>query len=307
MPSNTTKHATPGCTHEQVLSLRRAHSARKVADLTGLPLGTVKAICSRSGAFRDNDRHRALFSLPERRPSDCTAIAATELPPQQSVTGHKELDALLWLRQVISTGDPAMIDKAMEAAGRIKTPLKALEKAYTTFLTHKHPDNPFATFAAVGLDDLKGLADRSIKAANNRAEALARFGDERTIFDETPAERFCIEVLEGVEFDVYGALIDTTVTERMKARPEYLPHTLADCLHELHYWRRLYSLRHAVDRDRAESAPECYGRERFAFAQMAHIRPRSRDEAVDVLRYMAGDADRMDDKETPDILRNLIA
>lgn len=307
MPSNTTKHATPGCTHEQVLSLRRSHSARQTAELTGLPLGTIKAICSRSGAFRDNPKHRALFSLPEPRPSDCTGLVVPELPPQEPVTGHKELDALLWLRQVISTGDPALIDKAMEAAGRIKTPLKALEKAYTTFLTHKHPNNPFATFAAVGLDDLKGLADRATKAASNRAEAMARFGDERSLFDETPAERFCVEVLEGTGFDAYGALIDATVTERMKARPEYLPHTLADCLRELHYWRRLYSLRHAVDRDAAESSPECYGRERFAFAQMAHIRPRSRDEAAEVLRYLAGDADRLQDEAAADILRNLIA
>jgi hypothetical protein len=36
VPSNTTKHATPGCTHEQVLSLRRSHSARRVAELAGL-------------------------------------------------------------------------------------------------------------------------------------------------------------------------------------------------------------------------------------------------------------------------------
>ena len=307
MTSTATKRATPGCTHEQVLSLRRVHSARKVAELSGLPLGTVKAICSRSGAFRDNPTHRELFSLPERRPSDCTGLVVPELPPQEPVTGHKELDALLWLRKVISTGDPTLIDKAMEAAGRIKTPLKALEKAYTTFLTHRHPGNPFATFAAVGLDDLKGLADRATKAARNRAEALSRFGDERSLFDETPAERFCVEVLKDTGFDAYGAMIDATVTERMKARPEYLPHTLADCLHELHYWRRLYSLRHAVDRDAAESSPECYGRERFAFAQMAHIRPRSRDEAAEVLRYLAGDADRMDDEATPDILRNLIA
>lgn len=71
---------------ESVLSLRRVHSARKVAELTGLPLGTVKAICSRSGAFRDNQKHRALFSLPEPRPSDCTGLVVPGLPPQEPVT-----------------------------------------------------------------------------------------------------------------------------------------------------------------------------------------------------------------------------
>ena len=302
-----TNTATPGCTRDQVLSLRRSHSARKVAELTSLPLGTVKAICSRSGAFRDNERHRALFSLPEPRPSACADLAVPELPPQQSVTGHKELDALLWLRQVIRTGDPGNIERAMQAAGRIKTPLKELERLYTEFLRHQHPGNPFATFASVGLDDLQGLAKKSIQTARDRAEALARFGNERDLFTSTPAELFCAEVLAGAKEGGCGLLGDADVAERMKARPEVLPHTLADCLHELHFWGRLYRLRWSVCRDGADSAPESYAREVFVLGQMAHIRPRSRDEAAEVLRYLAGDAGRMGTKEAPGILRNLIA
>ena len=50
---------------DQVLELRRNHSLREVAAQTGLPLGTVKTICARSGAFKDNPRHRAMFKLPE--------------------------------------------------------------------------------------------------------------------------------------------------------------------------------------------------------------------------------------------------
>lgn len=290
----------------QVLELRRSHSLRQVAQITGLPLGTIKTICSRSGAFRDNERHRALFTLPAPRPSDCTAVEVPELPPQQPATGHKELDALLWLRQVIATGHPQNIERAMQAADRIKTPLKDLEKLYTEFLRRQHPNNPFATFASIGLEDLQGLARRSVEIARTRADALARFGNERDLFDVTPAERFCIDVLDGAKPGKFGSLDDGDVAERIKARPELLPHTLADCLHELAYWRRLYELRHAVDRDLSDSAPEAYARERFTLAQMAHIRPRSRDEAAEVLRYLAGDADRMDDEAAPGILRNLI-
>ena len=47
----------------QVLDLRRRKSLREVAEATGLPLGTVKTLVSRSGAFRDNEQHRALFPL----------------------------------------------------------------------------------------------------------------------------------------------------------------------------------------------------------------------------------------------------
>jgi hypothetical protein len=47
----------------KVLELRRGHSLREVSSLSGLPLGTVKTICARSGAFKDNPRLRELFSL----------------------------------------------------------------------------------------------------------------------------------------------------------------------------------------------------------------------------------------------------
>lgn len=48
----------------QILDLRRGHSLREVASMAGLPLGTVKTICARSGAFKDNPRVRELFTLP---------------------------------------------------------------------------------------------------------------------------------------------------------------------------------------------------------------------------------------------------
>lgn len=86
---------------EQVITLRRKHSLSEVASLAGLSLGTVKAIISRSGLFTDNPRHRAMFTLPPLQSSGETLPAVPELPPQQVVTGDKEIDALLWLRQVI--------------------------------------------------------------------------------------------------------------------------------------------------------------------------------------------------------------
>lgn len=82
-------------TRRQVLELRRQHSFRDVVRLAGLLLGTVKAICSRAGVFRDNPAHRALFSLPPIRESSETLPAVPELPPQQRVTGDPELDAVL--------------------------------------------------------------------------------------------------------------------------------------------------------------------------------------------------------------------
>jgi hypothetical protein len=84
-----------------------------------------------------------------------------------------------------------------------------------------------------------------------------------------------------------------------------MPNTLSDCLHELDYWRALYRLRHAVDRECGDGHPEVHARERFVFGLLARRRPRSKDEAVAVFRYLVAN-ERMDDTETEAILLNVI-
>ena len=239
----------------QVLDLRRRHSFREVARMAGLPLGTVKAICSRAGVFRDNQAHRSLFSRPPIRESNETLPDAPKLPPQQRETGDPELDAVLWLRAAIDTGSPPLIDRAMEASTRIKTPLKTLEDRYVAFLRETQHGNLFATLATVGFDDLEGLAAKAIERSRRQTEARARFGD--ALFDPTPAELFCVEVLAGLEaggpqHDFDGA----EVAARFKDRPELMPQTLADCLHELRFWSDLYRLRSAVCRDGSDPVAE---------------------------------------------------
>lgn len=156
-------------TRAGVLALCRTHSMSAVAQQTALPLGTVKTICSRSGAFRDNQDLREMFVMPQPTQSTCTALAVLELPPQDVVTGDKEIDAVLWLRQVISTGQATLIDRAMEAAKRIKTPLKTLEKRYLDHLIARNPGNPMAVaFGSFGFADLEALAKRSTETATRR-------------------------------------------------------------------------------------------------------------------------------------------
>lgn len=288
---------------DQVLALRRRHSLREVAAMTGLALGTVKTLVSRSGAFRDNLEHRALFTLPPIRESGETLPAVPELPPQQTVTGDKEVDAVLWLHSVINTGQPSLISRAMEAAKRIKTPLQDLEKRYRSHLTATNPGNLFAAFSSFGFADLDGLAKKAIERSQRQAEGAARFGD--SLFDDTPAEVLCIEALRGLEPGGLGDLDKEETAERFKALPGLLPHTLADCLHELEYWNQLYWLRNAVDNHCSDGAPEASAREWFVFGLMAEIRPRSKEEAVKVFRYLV-DSDRMDQSETDAILGNLI-
>ena len=290
----------------QVLELRRTHSLREVAAQTGIPLGTVKTICARSGAFKDNPRHRAMFKLPEVMTSASTALALPTLPPESTVTGDKEIDAVLWLREVIATGQADLIEKAMTAAKRIKTPLKDLEKRYLDHLTARNPGNWVIGLQTLGFADLDGLARGSIKTLTRKNEALARFGSVEGLFTDTPAEQFAIDALAGLKPGKdFGDLDAGQVDKRFNARPDLMPNTLTDCLHEMTYWHDLYTLRHAVDRDASDQGREAYARECFAFRSLAHVRPKTKIEAVAVFRWLA-DSERMDNTETESILLNLI-
>ena len=295
------KVALPTEVHRQVLELRRSHSLREVAEKTGLPIGTVKTICSRSGVFRDNPAHRTLFTLPPMQQSSATALAVPSLPIQEAITGDNDLDAVLWLRSVIKTGQAALIEKAMRAAKRIKTPLLELEERYTQHLRVTNPGNPFATFASFDFADLDMLAKRSIKKLALQTEAASRFGDG--LFADTAAEQFCIDALSGLKRNRMLDFDKQEVGARFEARADLMPNTLTDCLHELAYWSDLYRLRNSTGS--CDNAPEAYARESFVFGSLAHIRSRTKEEAVAVFRYLAAE-DRMGDTETEAILLNLI-
>lgn len=286
---------------EQVITLRRTHSLSEVASLAGLSLGTVKAIVSRSGLFTDNPRQRAMFTLPPLQSSGETLPAVPELPPQEVVTGDKEIDALLWLRQVIGTGDPVRIAQAKEAAGRITTPPGELEQRYSKWLVAK-AGHMLAGLGSIGFANLDGLAERAITRRANEAEAIGRFGD--ALWDDTQAEAFCLESLRGLETETWDYPPEL-VAERFKAHPELMPHTLSDCLHELAYWDDLYRLRRACSKD-YDTHQEVWSRDQFIFTVMlAELRPRNRDEARATLRHLL-DSERRDWKEVDRILDNLI-
>lgn len=287
-----------------VLELRRRHSLREVAEITGLPLGTVKTLVSRSGAFRDNEQHRALFTLPPISASTETLPSVPELPPQEAVTGDKEVDAVLWLRSIISTGQAALIDRAMEGAKKVKTPLDVLEKRYRDYLVATNPGYPFAAMSSFGFADLDALATRAIEQHRLRQEGAARFGE--ALLADTEAESFCISALAGLERN--GPLLDfdkDQVAARFNAHPELLPHTLADCLYELGYWDQLYRLRNAVDRDASDGPAEATARDWFVFGLLAQIRPRDKAEGLAVFRYLVA-SQRDDMAESEAILCNLI-
>lgn len=252
----------------------------------------------------DNLAHHALFTLPPASFSAETAPVIQSLPPQCSVTGDSEVDAVLWLREVIKTGQAGPIATALSAAKKIKTPLSDVEKRYTQHLRLANPGNPFATFASIGFTELEKLAERSVEEHRRRGEAAARF-DGEAIWDNTPAEVFCEKALKRCKgFKNYIDNDKAEVEKRFRRYVHLMPHTLSDCLHELGYWDHLYKLRNAVG-ERGDGMHEAIAREWFVEGLLAVIPPVSQAEALSVLAY-ARTSDGIDRDKMVGIAENLV-
>ena len=295
--------------HAQVLALRRTQSASAVAKALGIPLGTVKAICSRAGLTRDNAKLRAFFQLPEPVASNCTALQPQVAPPKPTTTtGNQDLDAMLWLRQVVQTADAALIAKAMQAAERIKTPAQELEKRYGDYLMQQSGGNTIvAAFGSVGFANLQGLAKGVLSKKQRRNEAIARFGSMDGVFATLAQEQFCMDALAPVPVasGAWGGIDQAQANAAFAQHPDMAPNTLADCLHELDFWDALHCLRTGWD-NTGDELPEVYARRCYIDSHcLSTIRPKSRQEAKTVLRYMA-EHEMFNRTETDAVLENLI-
>lgn len=252
----------------------------------------------------NNEKLRELLALPPIKPSASTALAVPQYPPPKAVTGDREVDAVLWLQAVIRTGDATLIDNALEAANAITTPMKELGQRYGDFLLSKHGNAMTAAFGSIGFGELESQAERAKERAARRHEALSRFGDEKAVFAETPAEKACQSALRGVGKNepILGYALDDAVP-RFEKREALRPHTLDDCLYAMAHWNKLYWLRAAWD-NAGGHWPQVQAHDDYCFAQMAKIKPRTSQEALRVFEHL--DEDRMDRQESPAILRNLI-
>ncbi|MDV7210482.1 hypothetical protein [Azotobacter beijerinckii] len=161
-------------------------------------------------------------------------------------------------------------------------------------------------FHIYGLHELEKLAGESLARARDRAEAAGRFAN---INADTDQEHWCCVVLAGLEPDDFDLYDGDEVAERFKVHPDRLPHTLADCLHELDYWSDLWRLRRACPESPGayayEGPGEASARRFFVEDMLAEIRPRNRDEAKAVLRH-ANIRDLLNGAKGDAILENLI-
>lgn len=254
----------------------------------------------------DNQAFRALFTLPPIQASASTALTVPEMPSPKVVTGDREIDAVLWLQECVQTGHQVLIDKALEAAKRITTPMKDLGLRYGQYLARQHGSAMFAALGSMGFGELESQAEGAIERQRKRHLALSRFGTEEALFSDTPAEAACKKALRGLKCNksTHYLYDDDLAEERFAKKVDLLPATLADCLYGQAYWDDLYALRSPFGS--GDAPAYSYAHDSFCFGLMAKLAPRSKDEALAVFDYME-ERDGTDRMEGPAILRNLIA
>lgn len=288
----------------KVLELRQSgYSVKQVAEMMGLPEGTVKTITRRDTATLTNPKHRAFFRFPEPAidPAGCTQeLAVVEPPPQRVQTGDKEVDAVLWLREMIQTGQPALIEHALAMASRLgEDTLKATEGRYAAILASQQGALA-AAFGSIGFCDLEGLAKSTLRKKKEREGALSVFGEGD--YFTTPQEQFCIDTLEGLETDRLGYHTPEDIESRFIQRKDLLPWTLADCLRELQFWRELDKHKYALFGCELDQA--IYARETFIRLLMTRIKARDKAEVRLVWDYLV-EQDFQADELNP-IIENLL-
>jgi hypothetical protein len=247
---------------------------------------------------------RELFTLPPIKESSSTALSVPAMPAQTVTTGDREVDAVLWLQEVVRTGHQGHIDNALVAVRMIKTPMKVLEGRYMDYLRASGAHPLQIAFGTMGFGDLEKQAKHAVIRAKRRHEALARFGSIEAIGKDTPAEQACRKALRGLKRNDTGLYDDEQVRERMSGHPNLVPTTVEDCLYARAYWRDMYWLRSAA-MDFGDSSAEGSAHDWYCLAMLTHIQPRNLDEAVSAFDHLR-DNDSLDSSDSPSIMRNLI-
>ncbi|WP_288887098.1 hypothetical protein [uncultured Citrobacter sp.] len=274
--------------NETVLSLKRSGKGYKtISRETGVNINTVKSICRRSGLFRDNPEHRVLFTIPE--PKYSTELATVKpLPPQQVITGHKQTDAYLWVLEVIKTGEPAHIAAAEAALKKLTITPKEAQEQYTRYL-QQNGAGWAAALSTMWLDNPQHFISNAQSQREQATKVRGVFGSYGAVFEPVPAE-YLIESRYGSYREIYCDYMQEGDGEFIYTDVLPAPYTLSDVVREYQYWDWLSKMRGAAHRelypeDNLWENSHLWHRENWLEKQLETIRPVSRREALDVLKW----------------------
>ncbi|WAT01501.1 helix-turn-helix domain-containing protein [Rouxiella chamberiensis] len=209
----------------------------------------------------DNIEHKTLFTIPTASFSTAMAVPKA-LPPQEVVTGHKQTDAYLWILKVIRLNEPAHLDAAEEALGKLKISPKDAQQRYIDYL-HRTGAHPLQiAFGTMSMDNPAGYIKAAKKAIETASSVRNIFGSYEAALEKTQAEKMMLvgelaEIYEPfyywneqekLEECMYGQRIIETMALRKATSKGFAnvlptPNSISDVVKEILYWRWLHEMR----------------------------------------------------------------
>nr|WP_237388286.1 helix-turn-helix domain-containing protein [Xenorhabdus sp. Sc-CR9] len=277
----------------------------------------------------DNTVHKTLFTIPE--PGYSTAIATVKpLPVQRKITGNKQVDAYLWVLEVIKTNEPAHLDAAEVALKKLKITPKAAQQKYADYLMKSGAHAFQVAFGTLSMDNPQGYISRAKEQIKAAAKVRGIFASYEAALELTAPEKLMLmgelaEIYEPFHYwseeehaqgCMYGDRIneiDTLRKATAKGFAEQLPepHTLSDVVREFLYWDWLSQMRNVAAKELdpggyGDERYYIYDREEYLEEKLTTIQPISRQEAIDVCKWVL-EEERFHDRELTDrIILNLV-
>ncbi|EMZ3833472.1 hypothetical protein ABDJ74_004822 [Salmonella enterica] len=222
----------------------------------------------------------------------------------------KQTDAYLWVLEVIKLNEPAHLEAAQAALEKLTITPKEAQDRYTRYLQSNGVDGFNIVFGTMMMDNPQHFIERAREQAARAAEVRGVFGSYEAIYDKlTVPEQLLEDALGWLYNDSYGwteeekrqgRIEGKRVTEVMELREKKsfeiitdvlpAPFTLSDVVREFQYWEWVYRMRDAAKKEIAPNELSGDGglvsdRESWLDKQLEIIRPVSRDEALNVLRW----------------------
>jgi hypothetical protein len=278
----------------------------------------------------DNLVHKALFTIPAATYS--TALATVKpLPVQRKITGNKQVDAYLWVLEVIKTNEPAHFEAAEAALKKLKITPKEAQQKYSDYLVKSGAHVFQIALGSVGMDNPQSYFDRAKEQVTQASRVRSIFGSYEAALELTePEKRMLVGELaeiyapfhywneqERAEGCMYGERVNETSQLRKAAAKGFAaqlpePHTLSDVVNEYLYWDWLYQMRNVAAKELDSGGfgdgerDYIFDREDYLEEKLTTIRPVTRQEAIDVCQWLLAE-ERFCDRDLKDkIILNLV-
>ncbi|EFT1362495.1 hypothetical protein HV895_005197, partial [Salmonella enterica] len=210
----------------------------------------------------------------------------------------------------IKLNEPAHLEAAQAALEKLTITPKEAQDRYTRYLQSNGVDGFNIVFGTMMMDNPQHFIERAREQAARAAEVRGVFGSYEAIYDKlTVPEQLLEDALGWLYNDSYGwteeekrqgRIEGKRVIEVMELREKKCfeiitdvlpaPFTLSDVVREFQYWEWVYRMRDAAKKEIAPNELSGDGglvsdRESWLDKQLEIIRPVSRDEALNVLRW----------------------